>query len=1007
MKRILLFLLISCLGSTVAWAQLPNGSVAPNFTGTDLDGNTHTLYDLLDAGKTVYIDVSATWCGPCWAYHNTHAFRDVWEQYGPPGTNEAFVLFIEGDAATNTACLYGPSGCSGGTQGDWVTGTPYPIIDDASIASQLAITYFPTIYCVCPVDKKIYVTGQLNANGLWNFRNTHCPQANVEMTVNSITNVRCYNTNTGAVDISVVSGGTAPYSYSWSNGATTQDLANVPAGTYAVTVTAANGWTGTLSGIDVDGPPSALAVNLVGTTPAGCNGITGSATVEGSGGWSNYSYLWNNGQAGETATNLSPGNYTVTVTDGNNCTKTLVVNIAPPTYPTATIAPPPTITCLTPSIQLNGNGSSTGPNFTYQWFASNGGNITGGGTTLTPTVNAAGNYTLQVTNTENTCQKFAVTTVVADIAPPSANAGPPGTVTCAVPSIQLQGSGSTGSNFTYLWTASNGGNITGGGTTLTPTVNASGTYQLKVTNTANGCTSVSTTTVTGSNVPPSVNTTNGALTCTNSSATLTTTTDAANPTFAWTGPNGYTSEAQSPTVNVSGSYAVVVTNTVTGCTNTAVATVTSNTNPPGASATGGALTCVTTQVTLNGNSPATQVTYAWTGPNGYTSSMQNPSVNVDGTYNLVVTDSGNGCTSTAVANVTLNTTPPAASASTPGNLNCNTTQLQLSGNGSSTGSNFSYQWTTTNGNIVEGATTLTPLVNQIGTYQLVVTNADNGCTSAASTNVLQSPPVTSSISAQTNPSCNGSTNGSATVTAGGGNGSFSYTWSNGATTASVSNLAAGTYFVTVTDGENCTASASAVITQPEVLDPNASATGQTANGVNDGTATAAPTGGTSGYTYLWSNGGTTATITGLAPGSYTVVVTDANSCTAVETVTVNTFNCALSANMSSTNITCFGANNGTAAVSLTGAAEPVTYTWSNGATTSSVSGLAPGTYTVEIEDGNNCPATLSVAISEPTQVHANASATQETSSGANDGTATAAPTGGTTGYSYAWSNGGT
>lgn len=1007
MKRILLLLLLCCLGWSAAKAQLPNGSVAPNFTGTDLDGVSHTLYDLLDAGKTVYIDVSATWCGPCWNYHNTHALRTIWETYGPPGTDEAFVLMIEGDGATNTACLYGPSGCVGGTQGDWVDGTPYPIIDDASIASQLAITYFPTIYCVCPANKKIYVTGQLPAAGLWNFRNNICPEPAVQLDINSITNVRCFNTNTGAINISVTSGGTPPYTYVWSNGSTTQDLANIPAGTYSCTVTAANGWTGSITDISVDGPPSALAVGVVSTSLVGCNGIAGSATVEGTGGWGNCTYVWSNGQTGETASGLAAGNYTVTATDENNCTKTLVVTMAPAVLPTAAIAPPGTLTCANSSLQLNGSGSSTGSNFSYQWFANNGGNITAGSTTLTPTVNAGGSYTLQVTNTENTCTKFAVTTVQADVAAPLANAGPAGTVTCTVPSINLQGTGSTGSNFSYLWTASNGGNITGGSTTLAPTVNASGTYQLKVTNSTNGCTTTSTTAVTGNNVPPSLSTTNGTLNCTNSSAALTTSTNATNPTFAWTGPNGYTSEVQSPTVSVSGSYAVMVTNPSTGCTNTAVATVTSNTTPPGASATGGSLTCTTTQVTINGNSPATQVGYTWTGPNAYTSNLQNPSVSVDGAYNLVVTDAGNGCTSTAVAIVNLNTTAPNASASTPGNLNCNTTQLQLSGNGSSQGATYTYQWTTANGNIMEGATTLTPLVNQIGNYNLVVTNSDNGCTSTAATSVAQSPGVTSNISAQTNVSCNGASNGSATVTPGGGNATYTYTWSNGATTASVGNLVAGTYLVTVTDGENCTSSSSAMVTQPNVLVANTSATGQTANGVNDGTASAAPTGGTSGYSYAWSNGGTTATINGLAPGTYTVVVTDANACTAVESVTVNSFNCALSANMSSSNITCFGTNNGTATVSLSGAAEPVTYAWSNGATTPTVGNLAAGAYSVEVMDANNCPATLNVSITEPTQLATNATATNETAAGTNDGTATAAPTGGISGYSYLWSNGGT
>ncbi len=341
----------------------------------------------------------------------------------------------------------------------------------------------------------------------------------------------------------------------------------------------------------------------------------------------------------------------------------------------------------------------------------------------------------------------------------------------------------------------------------------------------------------------------------------------------------------------------------------------------------------------------------------------------------------------------------------PGNLNCNNASIQLNGTPSSQGPNFDYLWTAKEGgHIVSGDTTLTPVVDSIGKYFLKVTNTDNGCTALDSVVVNQSPTVTANISGFTNVSCNGGSNGSATVSGAGGNGTFSYLWSNGETTASVTGLAAGTYIAVVTDGENCTASASATITQPNTLLPNASATGETANGANNGTATANPSGGTPGYMYAWSNGETTQTITNLAPGSYTVNVTDLNGCTAIQTVTVNAFGCSLGATASTTNVTCNGANNGTATVTLTGAVNPVSYAWSNGASTQSVSNLAPATYTVSILDGNNCPAVLSVSISEPPVLSANASATGVTANGATDGTATANPTGGTPGYTYLWSN---
>ncbi len=1004
MKKILLLLMLSLMGLTALQAQLPNGSIAPDFTGVDLDGNTHNLYSLLNAGKTVYIDVSATWCGPCWNYHNTNALEDIWTQYGPGGTNEAFVLFIEGDAATNEACLYGPSGCVGGTQGDWVTGTGYPIINDATIKSLLAVTFYPTIYMVCPADKKIYQPGQLPAAGLWNYRTNNCPEAIVNVTLNSITNVKCFGTNSGKIDISA-SSGTAPYTYAWSNGATTQDLATAVAGTYSCVVTSSNGWTGTISDLIVEGPDAALVATIEGTTPVGCNGVLGSITVSTSGGWGGYDYNWNNGSNTPTIENLTVGNYTVSITDAGGCSRTLSVNMPPPTPPSASIANAGTITCAQPTIQLNANNSSSGTAISYLWTTTNG-MIVNGGTTTTPTVGAGGNYKIVVTNNDNGCTSTATVIVPNNTTPPTASAGTGGTVTCTQTSIVLEGSGSTGNNFSYLWTATNGGNISSGATTLSPTANAPGTYTLKVTNTSNGCTSTSSALVIGNNTSPSINTTNGALTCASSTVVITTSSNALNPAYAWTGPNSYTSNVQNPSVTEPGTYNLVLTDNGTGCIGSATATVTVNTALPGASASGGTLTCATTSTTVNGSSMAINPSYTWSGPNNFSSNLQNPSVNTGGTYNLIVTDPANGCTSTAAATVATNTTAPQASATASSNLNCNTTQLQLSGTGSSQGANYTYNWTTTNGNIVSGGTTLTPLVNQTGAYNILVTNTDNACTSAATVTVNQSPSVNAQIASQQNVSCNGGTNGTATAAGSGGNNSFSYVWSNGNSVAIATNLAVGVYLVTITDGENCTATTTVSITEPAILMANASTTSQTSNGVNDGTATANPSGGTAAYTYAWSTGANTQTIAGLAPGSYAVSVTDLNGCTSVQTVTVNSFDCTIAPQIAGTNASCFASNNGTAAVTIVGGSNPITYNWNTGANTSSIANLAAGTYTVSIMDANNCPATLNVSISEPNQIQANASATNESSSGANNGTATANPTGGIGTFTYAWSNGG-
>lgn len=156
-------------------AQLPSGSTAPDFTAKDLNGQTWRLYDLLDQGKTVVLEMSATWCPPCWAYHNGHAMHNFYAQHGPLGDDKARVLFVEGDPKTNVECLYGTAGCNNYSPGNWVAGTPFPIFDNAAIADTFQVTYYPTIFVICP-NRKLYEVGQWNAADLWNQAKT-CPVA--------------------------------------------------------------------------------------------------------------------------------------------------------------------------------------------------------------------------------------------------------------------------------------------------------------------------------------------------------------------------------------------------------------------------------------------------------------------------------------------------------------------------------------------------------------------------------------------------------------------------------------------------------------------------------------------------------------------------------------------------------------------------------------------------------------------------------------------------------------
>jgi len=150
MIRIYTLFMALIFTSQSVMAQLPSGMLAPNFTGTDLDGNIWTLYDILDEGKSVLLDFSATWCSPCWDYHNQGIFKSMYSQYGPEGTDEMMMFFVEADSTTNTACLYGEEGCNNSTFGNWIDGSNYPIIDDGFIGDLYNVQAFPTLYHVCP-----------------------------------------------------------------------------------------------------------------------------------------------------------------------------------------------------------------------------------------------------------------------------------------------------------------------------------------------------------------------------------------------------------------------------------------------------------------------------------------------------------------------------------------------------------------------------------------------------------------------------------------------------------------------------------------------------------------------------------------------------------------------------------------------------------------------------------------------------------------------------------------
>jgi hypothetical protein len=127
--------------------------VAPNFTLTDYDGTTHNLYSYLNAGKTVFLEIFAAHCPVCWSYHQTNTMKNLYNNYGPNGTNELLVLALEHDQWNDSNAFIG-NGPAWVTQGNWMDGTPFPIFDvedpNRGVFNDYNVTFYPVVYKICP-----------------------------------------------------------------------------------------------------------------------------------------------------------------------------------------------------------------------------------------------------------------------------------------------------------------------------------------------------------------------------------------------------------------------------------------------------------------------------------------------------------------------------------------------------------------------------------------------------------------------------------------------------------------------------------------------------------------------------------------------------------------------------------------------------------------------------------------------------------------------------------------
>ncbi|HYG49355.1 MAG TPA: hypothetical protein VD905_00555, partial [Flavobacteriales bacterium] len=803
-----------CFGSTTTTITAVGGGGLPPYTFL---WNTGATSSSLSVGAGTYSVVMSdgTGCPP--------ASTSV--------TVTAFTNPITANAGTDiTTCFTSPTVTLSGS----VTGTTTGIWSGGGgtfspSATTLNATYTPTAAEIAAGSVTLTLTTTNNGSCPGDDDNITIFYNTFDGTLNmSSTPVLCFGSTLGG-SATATPTGTGPYTYSWNTGATTSTISGVGTGTYSVTVTDAIGCTATGSVFVSEPPILSVAPS---TTPALCFGTsTGGASVAVAGGTPPYTYSWSPGGATTSSiTGIAAGFYTCTITDANGCLINANVNVTQPTALAVSVSQTP-VSCAggNDGVATATPSGGTSPYF-YSWSPS-------GSTAASSAGLTAGSYTVTVTD-DNGCT-VNNTIAVTEPAP------------------------------------------------LAITVSSTNETCAELNN------GTATASVSGGTVPYS---------------------------YAWS-PGGATTSTASSLA--AGNYTVVVTDNE-GCQITGFATI----------------------------------------------AEPFPLV-VDFSTITPVSCFGDA-TGGAIGNVT---------GGTPG---------------------YTYSWSPSGGTGVS-ASGLT-----VGTYTLTATDA-NGCVASGNVAITQPSALLAAANAVTNASCFGSSDGAVSGSASGGTPPYSYSWSPGFTTgASITGLTAGTYTLTVTDANGCTDTDATTVTQPTDITLSTSSTNATCSTAN-GTASVVASGGSGVYTYSWSpTGGTGTTATGLLAGPYVVYVTDNTGCTDSAMVSVNDDGGPTAVIISTTNVSCFGGSDGTATVGFSGGTGPYTITWfPYGGSAATATGLAAGSYTATVTDDNGCiaNATTSPVITEPPQLLVSASATDATCFGANNGTGSAAESGGTPGYTYSWTGG--
>lgn len=853
-----------------------------------------------------------------------------------------------------------------------------------------------------------------------NCTSTQCFNLNnppaIQVTSSS-TSTSCANP-TGQVS-SAVTGGTPNYNFNWRNSANisvglSANINNLGADTYTLTVTDANGCTGTAQEIIsmVNGP----TVSLVNSNDVLCKGdATGSIVISVTGGTPNYTFDWDNlpgSNDPQNQSNLTAGNYTVIVTDAVGCSDNLLVTISEPLLALTANGIATNAACNGLSmgaIDLTVAGGTI--NYNYLW--SNSG--------VTEDLNGlnAGTYSVIVTD-NNGCQAFDTTEITSPTPLNLAMSSNDASCTLSNGDVSVVVTGGN-LNYAYSWSdVTNGqpGTVVGGNSNAVSSLPA-GSYQVLIID-GNGCSDSAIVAISNTTGPTVTSVISDVLCYGGASGAINITViGTPNISYNWSGPLPFTGANTEDISSVeAGTYTVAVTDG-NNCITNQVLTINGPTSPISDNAVVTPLNCyndTTGGIDLSPSGGTSAYTFTWTGPNSFSSNSEDINQLLSGSYNLHI-DDNNGCgyDNVIVVNqpdsiqITPNLVQPTCGVSDG--------SISVTIAGGTVANDYTYSWIDllTGGNV--GITnTISSLA--AGNYQIIVTD-DNGCSNSLiiSLSDANAPPLTTVI---TNVDCFGNLTGAINLTVGGAS-TYSFDWDNDGMgdnddLEDLANLSVGAYSVLVTDlVTGCIAATSANVTEPNALDLTANTIDLTCFNDNSGAIDITITGGTITYSFDWDN------LTqptepedqsGLAAGSYSVTVTDNNGCTIADVYTL-TEPLAIGTSTVLNHNNCFGETQGSIDLTPTNGAIPYTYNWTSSppfipSLNQDLNNLVAGTYNLTITDNAGCSKDTAIIITEPPAIALDITVT-DANCNVNDGAASVLVSGGvltSPDYIYNWQNGG-